>query len=86
MNINIAIEDLRNNLVNEINNSGLPIGVVELICKELYTKVQNQYIAYINSEYMKDAPSPEELTQEIQNVVNNDQKETMEVLNGRQAE
>ena len=72
MNINIAIDDLRNNLINIINESGLPIGIVELICKDIYTKVQNQYIACINSERMKDMDSPEELIQNIQNAVNNE--------------
>lgn len=65
MNINLAIDDLRNNLINTINESGLPIGVVELICKEVYTKVQNAYIATINSEKLKDAKSPEEIQEQI---------------------
>lgn len=69
MNINLAIDDLRNNLVNVINESGLPIGIVELVCKEVYTKVQNQYIACINSERMKDMKSSEELIQDVQSAI-----------------
>lgn len=69
MNINLAIDDLRNNLINTINESGLPIGVVELICKEVYTKVQNAYIATINSEKLKDAKSPEEIQEQIRELV-----------------
>jgi len=72
MNINVQIDDLRNNLVDVINNSNLPIAVVELVCKELYTKVQNQYIAVINSERLKDMQTPDEITKELnqQEIVN----------------
>lgn len=72
MNINVQIDDLRNNLVDVINNSNLPIAVVELVCKELYTKVQNQYIAVINSERLKDMQTPDKITKELnqQEIVN----------------
>lgn len=80
MDINLMIDDLRNTLVDDINKSNLPVGVVELICKELYTKVQNQYIATINSERIKDMKSSEEMVNEINDVVNENQKEVREVL------
>lgn len=82
MNINIEIDNLRNDLVNTINASGLPIGVVELICKELYTKVQTQYIAHINSERMKDINSPAEVINNIKKNIDKDQSDIVEALNG----
>ena len=69
MNVNIQIDSLRNNLVNMINESGLPIAVVELIVKDLYTKVQNAYIAEINSERMKDIKTPEEIQEQLKEIV-----------------
>ena len=65
-NINLKIENLRNDLVAMINQSELPIAVIELICKELYTKVQNNYIAYINTERIKEMRSAEDMAKEIQ--------------------
>lgn len=80
MNINLAIDELRNNLVDTINKSNLPVGIVELICKELYTKVQNQYIATINSERVKEIKTQEELTNEVNRIIDENQKEVREVL------
>lgn len=80
-NINLIIDDLRNNLVNMINESGLPIGVVELICKDLYTKVQNSYIGQINSARMKEMKSTEEIKQDIQEAINNNQKGLEDLAN-----
>lgn len=82
-NINLAIDDLRNGLIDIINESGLPIGVVELICKEVYNKVQMQYIAYINSEKMKNIKTANELTEEVKEIIDHDEKELKEVLNGQ---
>ena len=80
MNINLQIDDLRNNLVDIINESNLPIAIIELIVKDLYIKVQNQYIATINSERLKDMKSHEDLKQEINETIDRDEKELREVL------
>lgn len=82
-NINVAIDDLRNALVSMINESGLPIGVVELICKELYTKVQNNYIACINTEHMKEMKNEQELAKTINDKVGETQSMLEELQNGQ---
>jgi len=82
-NINITIDEVRNALVDTINNSGLPIGVVELICKELYTKVQNLYIATLNTERMKDIKSEQELIKMVNDEIGEGQKTLEEISNGQ---
>lgn len=47
MDINIGfntyLNDFKTNMVNEINNSGLPVGVVYYIMKDLLVDVQSAY-------------------------------------------
>jgi len=39
--ISIAIEELRQNIINSINTSNLPPSVVEMIVKDVYVEVNN---------------------------------------------
>ena len=47
MDINIGfntyLNNFKTNMVNEINNSGLPVGVVYYIMKDLLNDIQNAY-------------------------------------------
>ena len=38
--INLIIGDLRNDLIEVCNQSGLPIAIVELVVKDIYLEVQ----------------------------------------------
>lgn len=40
---NTYLNDFKNNMVNTINNSGLPVGVVYYIMKDLFNDIQNAY-------------------------------------------
>ena len=40
---NTYLNDFKTNIVNEINNSGLPVGVVYYIMKDLLVDVQSAY-------------------------------------------
>lgn len=40
---NTYLNDFKTNMVNEINNSGLPVGVVYYIMKDLLVDVQSAY-------------------------------------------
>ena len=40
---NIYLYNFKNNMVNIINNSGLPVGVVYYIMKDLLNDIQNAY-------------------------------------------
>ena len=47
MNINIGfntyLHDFRNNIINTVNDSGLPVGVVYYIMKDILNDIQNAY-------------------------------------------
>ena len=49
VNINIAVESLRQKLVQDINSSGLPISMLYLIVKELQWNTEKTYYAELNS-------------------------------------
>lgn len=40
---NIYLYNFKNDMVNTINNSGLPVGVVYYIMKDLFNDIQNAY-------------------------------------------
>lgn len=41
--ISIVISDLKNRLVETINDSKLPLSILELVVKDLYNEVNNAY-------------------------------------------
>lgn len=49
--MNIQIENTRKNLVNDINNSGLPVGVALYILKDIVHELENAYNTIIQREY-----------------------------------
>jgi hypothetical protein len=50
MSINLAVDELRNKLVKNINESGLPLSIVEMIMKDLYLQVAEATAAQIKKE------------------------------------
>lgn len=48
-NINIATETLRQQLISDINNAGLPISTLYLIINELQWKTEKAYYAELNA-------------------------------------
>lgn len=50
MSINLAVDELRNKLVKNINESGLPLSIVEMIMKDLYLQVAEVAAAQIKKE------------------------------------
>jgi len=59
-NINIATEILRQKLVSDINNSGLPISILNLVVNELQWKTEKAYYAELNSAAIKEESSESE--------------------------
>lgn len=41
--ISIVISDLKNRLVETINDSKLPLSILELVVKDLYNEINNAY-------------------------------------------
>lgn len=50
MGINCIIEQFRKKIFNEINTSGLPVGVAYLIIKEMYLMLEKEYQLSIEKE------------------------------------
>jgi hypothetical protein len=49
-NINLMIEDFKDNLVNTINNAGFPPSIVYYILKDVYSNVESSYFSYIHQQ------------------------------------
>lgn len=64
MNINIQIENTRQELINHINNSQLPIGVVSLIIKDIYREVQALYQDTLKQEQQQQTSQKAEVEAE----------------------
>jgi len=47
---NTHLYNLKNDLVNTINNSGLPVGVAYYIVKDLFMDIQNAYESTLKKE------------------------------------
>ena len=48
--MNLQIEQTKNEIINVINNSGLPIGVIYYLFKDINTEVANEYGKTLNAE------------------------------------
>lgn len=48
--MNLQIESIKSNLINVINNSGLPIGVIHYVLKDISTEVANEYHRILSLE------------------------------------
>lgn len=48
--INLAVDELRNKLVKDINESGLPLSIVEMMMKDIYLQVAEATAAQIKKE------------------------------------
>jgi hypothetical protein len=48
--INLAVDELRNKLAKDINESGLPLSIVEMIMKDFYLQVAEMAAAQIRKE------------------------------------
>jgi hypothetical protein len=48
--INLAVDELRSKLAKDINESGLPLSIVEMIMKDFYLQVAEMAAAQIRKE------------------------------------
>ena len=58
-NINIVTEDLRQQLIHDMNSSGLPISTLYLIINELQWKTEKAYYAELNASVIKEVDQTE---------------------------
>jgi len=58
-NINIATEELRQQLIQILNKSGLPISTLYLVVNELQWKTEKAYYADLNTSIIKEVDQTE---------------------------
>ena len=49
-NLNFQIDNIHQNIINTIQNSGLPIGVMYFIIKSVYQEIEKLYLQQIMTE------------------------------------
>ena len=45
--INVYIEDFKQDIIDKINTSGLPASVIYYVMKDIYSKIESEYTSYI---------------------------------------
>ena len=62
---NFQLESCKQDLINILNNSKMPIGALYYIIKDIYIELNNQYMTSINSYSIK---NPKEAKDVISNI------------------
>ena len=53
-NINLIIEDIKSQIINTINNSGLPISIIYYLMSDVYRKLDVEYKSYIEQAKLEE--------------------------------
>ena len=53
-NINLVIEDIKSQIINTINSSGLPISVIYYLMSDVYKKLDVEYKSYIEQAKLEE--------------------------------
>lgn len=53
-NINLIIEDIKSQIINTINSSGLPISVIYYLMSDIYKKLDVEYKTYIEQAKLEE--------------------------------
>lgn len=53
-NINLIIEDIKSQIINTINSSGLPISVIYYLMSDIYKKLDVEYKSYIEQARLEE--------------------------------
>lgn len=53
-NINLIIEDIKSQIINTINSSGLPISVIYYLMSDVYKKLDIEYKSYIEQAKLEE--------------------------------
>lgn len=54
MGLNTLMEDLQNKLINDINNSQLPVGIIYYVAKDVFSQVEKEYQRILQEEQKQD--------------------------------
>lgn len=53
-NINLIIEDIKSQIINTINSSGLPISIIYYLMSDIYKKLDVEYKSYIEQARLEE--------------------------------
>ena len=53
-NINLIIEDIKSQIINTINSSGLPISVIYYLMSDVYKRLDIEYKSYIEQAKLEE--------------------------------
>lgn len=67
--INLIVEEFRQNLVATVNNSGLPASMIYYVLTDVYNEINTQYKAYLREAQQK------LMTEQTQNASPQDNKD-----------
>lgn len=74
---NTQLYNFKNDLVNTINKSGLPVGIAYYIIKDLFMEIQNAYETTLkNEKNVALMNSTKEETEKIEEEIHDDSKKT----------
>ena len=51
--INLVVEEFRQNLVATVNNSGLPVSIIYYVLTDVYNEINSQYKVYLRDAQQK---------------------------------
>lgn len=57
----LMVEDLKANLYNTVNSSGLPMSVITLVLNEVNKDVNNQYVNHVKTLMMQEQNKTEKV-------------------------
>ena len=60
MGLNTLIEDLQNKLIDDINNSQLPVGIIYYIAKDVFSQIETEYQKSLTLEKQQEEDSNKE--------------------------
>ena len=58
--INLIIEETKQNIIRSLNESGLPVSVMYYIMRDIMTETSEEYQRYINRAYAKEREQQEQ--------------------------
>ena len=74
--LNTLIEELHNNLINDVNKSQLPVGIIYFVIKDVFSEVEKGYMQELKAESLniqlsdEEEKNNEDITSEKENTEN----------------
>lgn len=73
---NTQLYNFKNNLINTVNKSGLPVGIAYYVVKDLFMEIQNAYEATLKNEKEMALINNTKEIEKVEEEVHDDSKKT----------